>query len=68
MGLKLRFNARGKSSKNLDGFTKVLEQYSIKMSLYGASGVKKAADMLLKWSQELVPVDTGKIKAVWKSC
>lgn len=62
MGLKLRFNTKGKSSKNLDGFTEVLQQYSIKMSLYGASGVKKAADMLLKWSQELVPVDTGELK------
>ena len=51
MGLKLRFSARGRSSKDLSGFTDILEQYRIKMSLYGNAGVKKAADMLLKWSQ-----------------
>lgn len=62
MGLKLRFSARGRSSKDLSGFTDILEQYRIKMSLYGNAGVKKAADMLLKWSQELVPVDTGELK------
>ena len=66
MGLKVGFNGRGKRSKNVDGFRKVLEEQSIKMCLYGGCGVKKGGDMVLKWWEELVGVDRGKLKGCGK--
>lgn len=63
MGLRFRFRANGRTYKDVgSGIRKSLNDYTIKLRVYGWEGCKKAATILLAWSKELVPVDTETLK------